>query len=66
MNTELLHGDLCPLYHRPLTLRITATVRSAQSDYPTRIDTVPHCDHCADDVARAQKWAGLMLARYES
>lgn len=66
MSNELLHGDLCPLCDRRLTRRVTATVRSAQSDYPTRIDSVPHCDHCASDMLRAQEWADLMRARYES
>ncbi|MGW1776268.1 hypothetical protein [Streptomyces sp. NPDC002104] len=66
MTNELLHGDLCPLCDRPLTRRVTDTVRSAQSDYPTRIDTVPHCESCAGDMLLAQQWADLMRACYES
>ncbi|OII61422.1 hypothetical protein BJP40_05455 [Streptomyces sp. CC53] len=63
MNTELLHGDLCPLCRRPLTLRPTVEVRS-NTPYPTRTDTVPYCAYCAHDMPRAQQWADLMPARY--
>jgi hypothetical protein len=65
MTNELLHGDLCPLCGRPLTLRPSVVVRS-NVPYPTRTDTVPHCASCASDMPRAQKWADLMRARYES
>lgn len=51
---------------RPLTLRKTVEVRSAQSHRPTRTDTKPYCERCASDVARTQQWAGMMSARYES
>ena len=61
MTNELLHGDLCPLCRRPLTLRTTADVRS-NTPYPTRIDRVPHCMHCASK----QAWADVMRALYES
>ncbi|MFD4833322.1 hypothetical protein ACFWPV_26220 [Streptomyces uncialis] len=63
MNHELLHGDPCPLCDRPLTRRVTATVRSAQSAYPTRIDTVPHCTRCTNDPISEQKWNDLMNDR---
>ncbi|POX39192.1 hypothetical protein C3488_39485 [Streptomyces sp. Ru72] len=66
MKNELLHGDLCPLYRRPLTLRKTVEVRSHQSLHPTRISTVPHCNDCASDMSRAQEWADLMRVRYVS
>ncbi|MFI0191758.1 hypothetical protein ACH4PW_29950 [Streptomyces sp. NPDC017082] len=65
MTHELLHGDLCPLCRRILTLRPTVEVRS-NTPYPTRIDTVPHCAYCANDMFRAQRWNDLMRARYES
>jgi hypothetical protein len=65
MNTELLHGDLCPLCRRPLTLRPTVTVRS-NVPYPTRTDYLPHCTSCANDPANTQKWNDLMNARYGS
>ncbi|MFJ2709048.1 hypothetical protein ACIO3R_38490 [Streptomyces sp. NPDC087428] len=65
MTNELLHGDLCPLCCRPLTLPTTTVVHS-NVPYPTRIDMVPHCTSCAGDMARAQEWADLMRARYES
>ncbi|MFE0886951.1 hypothetical protein [Streptomyces rochei] len=64
MNANLLHGDLCPLCRRPLTLRTTVEVRS-NTPYPTRTDTVPHCRHCANDMFRSQQWNDLMRARYE-
>ncbi|GAA2509552.1 hypothetical protein GCM10010406_52510 [Streptomyces thermolineatus] len=51
---------------RPLTLRKTVEVRSAQSLHPTRTDMKPYCESCADDMARAQEWADMMRARYES
>ncbi|MDX2997246.1 hypothetical protein [Streptomyces scabiei] len=63
MKTELLHGDLCPLCRRPLTLRTAVEVRS-NTPYPTRTDTVPYCAYCANDMPRAQQWADLMDARY--
>ncbi|WP_432091354.1 hypothetical protein [Streptomyces sp. NRRL F-5630] len=63
--TELLHGDLCPLCGRPLTLRPVVIVRS-NVPYPTRTDTVPHCAYCASDMTRAPQWADLMNARYGS
>ncbi|OIJ95451.1 hypothetical protein [Streptomyces colonosanans] len=63
MNTELLHGDLCPLCLR--TLRAIVEVRS-NTPYSTRTDTVPHCISCASDMTRAQQWADLMHARYGS
>ncbi|MFG2856728.1 hypothetical protein ACGFZ9_39750 [Streptomyces mirabilis] len=62
MNTEPLHGDLCPLCRRPLTLRTTVTVRS-NVPYPTRTDYLPHCASCANDPANTQKWNDLMNAR---
>ncbi|MFE2943431.1 hypothetical protein ACFXKG_30910 [Streptomyces sp. NPDC059255] len=65
MTHELLHGDLCPLCRRPLTLRLTAYVRS-NTPYPTRIHTVPDCTSCANDMTRAQACADLLRARYES
>ncbi|MYS37205.1 hypothetical protein K388_07329 [Streptomyces sp. KhCrAH-43] len=68
MNRELLHGDLCPLCGRPLTLRPSVVVHS-NVQYPTRADAVPHCASCAScasDMLRAQEWAELMRARYES
>ncbi|MEV2248207.1 hypothetical protein [Streptomyces sp. NPDC049970] len=65
MNTKLLHGDLCPLCRRPLTLRTTVEVRS-NTPYRSRTDMVPHCENCAGDMTRAQEWADLMRARYES
>ncbi|MEV7657894.1 hypothetical protein AB0O39_27465 [Streptomyces anulatus] len=65
MNTELLHGDVCPLCHRPLTLHPAVVVHS-NTPYPTRIDTLPHCATCAGDMTRSQKWADLMNARYKS
>ncbi|MGW0538093.1 hypothetical protein [Streptomyces sp. NPDC003032] len=65
MHTELLHGDPCPLCRHPLTLRPTVEVRS-NVPYPTRTDTVPHCESCANDMPRAQKWADLMHALYDS
>ncbi|WP_199829795.1 hypothetical protein [Streptomyces sp. MMG1121] len=52
MITELLHGDLCPLCRRPLTLRTTVEVRS-NTPYPTRTDTVPYCAYCANDPRTA-------------
>ncbi|MFI5808361.1 hypothetical protein [Streptomyces sp. NPDC051561] len=64
MNHELLHGDLCPLYHLPLIQRLEAAVRS-KAPYTTRTDTTPHGTSCASDMTRAQKWADLMRARYE-
>ncbi|MFC7963262.1 hypothetical protein [Streptomyces cinereoruber] len=66
MTTELLHGDLCPLCGRPLTLRPTAIVCSSNEPSPTRTDMVPHCRYCANDMFRSQQWADLMRARYES
>ncbi|MFF3967943.1 hypothetical protein ACFYZI_41120 [Streptomyces griseorubiginosus] len=63
MNPELLHGDLCPLCGRPLTLRPTVVVHS-NVPYPTRTDTRPYCTSCASDMTRTQKWADLMNARY--
>ncbi|MDJ0386229.1 hypothetical protein [Streptomyces sp. G-G2] len=65
MTNELLHGDLCPLCRRPLTLRPTADVRS-NTPHPTRTDRVPHCTSCAGDMTRAQQWADMMRALYES
>ncbi|MGW7673717.1 hypothetical protein ACWGJX_42570 [Streptomyces sp. NPDC054775] len=65
MNTELLHGDLCPLCRRPLTLRTSVEVRS-NTPYLTRTGTVPHCTYCAGDMTRAQEWADLMRACYGS
>ncbi|MFH0246297.1 hypothetical protein ACGRHY_28640 [Streptomyces sp. HK10] len=64
MNTNLLHGDFCPLCGQPLTLRPTVVVRS-NVPYPTRTDMVPHCISCASDMPRAQEWADLMHARYD-
>ncbi|MFJ3498848.1 hypothetical protein ACIPPJ_35485 [Streptomyces sp. NPDC086091] len=66
MNNDLLHGDLCPMCCRRLTLRKTVEVRSAQSHHPTRTDTKPYCESCATDMARAQEWADMMRARYEN
>ncbi|MFH8470571.1 hypothetical protein [Streptomyces sp. NPDC017991] len=63
MNTNLFHGDLCSQCCRPLTLRTTVEVRS-NMPYPSRTDMVPHCESCADNMPRAQKWADLMNARY--
>ncbi|MFG3142479.1 hypothetical protein ACGFZA_40510 [Streptomyces sp. NPDC048211] len=63
MTKELLHGDLCPLCRRPLTLRTVVEVRS-NTPYPSRTDMVPHCEGCAGDMTRAQEWADLMHARY--
>lgn len=65
MNTKLLHGDLCPQCRRPLTLRTTVEVHS-NTPYPSRTDMVPHCENCTSDMTRAQEWADLMRARYES
>ena len=65
MNTQPLHGDLCPLCRRPLTLRTTVIVRS-NTPHPTRIDTMPHCAYCANDMSIAQQWNDLMNARYGS
>ncbi|CAL9676827.1 hypothetical protein [Streptomyces sp. enrichment culture] len=65
VNTNLLHGDLCPLCGRPLTLRPTVVVRS-NVPYPTLTDYLPHCAYCANDMFRAQQWNDLMRARYES
>ncbi|MFE4279743.1 hypothetical protein ACFRSX_34565 [Streptomyces goshikiensis] len=65
MTNELLHGDLCPLCRRPLTLRTAVEVRS-NTPSPSRTDMVPHCESCAGDMLRAQEWADLMRARYES
>ncbi|WP_138909249.1 hypothetical protein [Streptomyces chryseus] len=64
MNSNLLHGDLCPLCRRRLTLRTTVEVRS-NTAYPSRTDMVPHCESCAGDMPRAQQWADLMHARYD-
>ncbi|MFJ8828057.1 hypothetical protein ACIREE_40850 [Streptomyces sp. NPDC102467] len=61
MDTNLLHGDLCPLCRRPLMLRTTVNVRS-NTPCPTRIERVPHCDSCASK----QEWADMMRALYES
>ncbi|MEU8653630.1 MULTISPECIES: hypothetical protein [unclassified Streptomyces] len=63
MNTNLLHGDLCPLCGQPLTLVPDVIVRS-NVPYPTRIDYRPHCRYCATDMFRAQEWSDLMRARY--
>ncbi|WP_055556614.1 hypothetical protein [Streptomyces kanamyceticus] len=63
MTTGLLHGDLCPLRRRPLTLRPAVVVHS-NVPHPARTDTVPHCTSCARDMTGAQKWADLMNARY--
>ncbi|WP_217246140.1 hypothetical protein [Streptomyces sp. AC602_WCS936] len=63
MNTNLLHGDLCPLCGRPLTLRPTVEVRS-NVPYPTRTDYLPHCTSCANAPADKLKWFDLMNARY--
>ncbi|WP_217144784.1 hypothetical protein [Streptomyces sp. AC627_RSS907] len=63
MNQHLLHGDLCPLCRRPLTLRTTVEVRS-NTPYPTRTDTVPHCRYCANDLPNVQRWNDLMNDRY--
>jgi hypothetical protein len=65
MNEELLHGDPCPLCRRLLTLRTTVEVRSNRPR-PTRNDRVPHCISCASDMTRAQEWAEMMRALYES
>ncbi|MFD4543520.1 hypothetical protein [Streptomyces bauhiniae] len=65
MNRELLHGDLCPLCRRPLTIRTKVVVYS-NTPYPSRTDTMPHCESCTGDMLRAQQWADLMRARYES
>ncbi|MFE5900913.1 hypothetical protein ACFQ67_26360 [Streptomyces sp. NPDC056488] len=65
MTNELLHGDPCPLCGRPLTLRPKVVVRS-NVPYSPRTDTVPRCESCAGDMLRAQEWADLMRARYES
>lgn len=59
MNPELLHGDLCPLCGRPLTLRPSVVVRS-NVPYPTRTDYLPHCTNCANE----QRWNDLMNDRY--
>ncbi|MEU3953591.1 hypothetical protein AB0F45_14925 [Streptomyces achromogenes] len=64
MNQHLLHGDLCPLCRRPLTLRPTVVVRSNVPD-PTRTDYLPHCTSCAN-APNAQKWNDLMNERYGS
>ncbi|MFI0233782.1 hypothetical protein [Streptomyces sp. NPDC017086] len=63
MTHELLHGDLCPLCGRPLTLRPTVIVHS-NVPYPTRTDYLPHCTSCANGPADKQKWFDLMNARY--
>ncbi|WP_030792532.1 hypothetical protein [Streptomyces sp. NRRL S-920] len=63
MTTELLHGDLCPLCGRPLTLRPTVIVRS-NVPYPTRTDYLPHCTACANDLPNVQRWNDLMNDRY--
>ncbi|MEV6810400.1 hypothetical protein [Streptomyces sp. NPDC051132] len=65
MSKQLIYADPCPLCGRPLTLRPTVVVRS-NTPYPTRIDTVPHCAYCANDMFRAQQWNDLMRTRYES
>ncbi|MDI3101828.1 hypothetical protein QJ054_32815 [Streptomyces sp. AN-3] len=39
--TELLHGDLCPLCRRPLTLHPTVEVRS-NTPCRTRTDHLPY------------------------
>ncbi|MEU3448826.1 hypothetical protein AB0H29_16640 [Streptomyces thermolilacinus] len=54
MKSELLHGDLCPLCRRPLTLRTTVVVRS-NVPYPTRTDCLPHCTACANDLPDVQR-----------
>ncbi|MEU6672162.1 hypothetical protein [Streptomyces sp. NPDC046727] len=66
MNNDLLHGGLCPMCRRPLTLRKTTEVRSAQPPHPTRTEMKPYCESCASDMARAQAWVAMMRARYES
>ncbi|MFJ7209523.1 hypothetical protein ACIQWR_39080 [Streptomyces sp. NPDC098789] len=66
MTSNSLHGDLCPLCSLPLTLRTTAVVRSANTAYPIRINTVPHCTSCTSDMTRAQQWADKMRDRYEN
>ncbi|MFC8009228.1 hypothetical protein [Streptomyces cinereoruber] len=66
MDTNLLHGDLCPLCRRPLTLRPIAIVRSAGVPHPTRTAYRPDCRYCATDMFRSQQWADLMRARHES
>ncbi|MFF7975886.1 hypothetical protein [Streptomyces sp. NPDC007905] len=63
MTTELLHGDLCPLCGRPLTLRLAVVVRS-NVPYPTRTDYLPHCTSCANDLPSVQRWNDLMNDRY--
>ncbi|MGW9398681.1 hypothetical protein [Streptomyces sp. NPDC055642] len=63
MNANLLHGDLCPLCRRPLTLRTTVEVRS-NVPYPTRTDYLPHCTVCANDLPNVQRWNDLMNDRY--
>nr|WP_172682183.1 hypothetical protein [Streptomyces violaceoruber] len=63
MNTNPFYGDLCPLCRRPLTLVPDVIARSSNMPYPTRIDYLPHCTTCANDLPNRQRWNDLMNDR---
>ncbi|WP_234433092.1 hypothetical protein [Streptomyces sp. NRRL S-1824] len=63
MNHEPVHGDPCPLCHRPLRIEYGCTRPSAQQDHPARVwITAYRCASC--ETVRFEQFKEAIKNRY--